>query len=112
MGAVIGMACYLVLIQVGNLRNSELVLLYIPWFIQLALEAPLRLVFVILLGTEIVHGQGMQIVISALTSLSFGLLGGVLASGRRKIIINGLISLGIFFYLSCCFGTLLTLMAV
>lgn len=112
MGAVIGMACYLILIQVGNLRNSELVLLYIPWFIQLALEAPLRLVFVILLGTEIIHGQGMQIVISALTSLSFGLLGGVLASGRRKIIINGLISLGIFFYLSCFFGTLLTLMAV
>ena len=112
MGAVIGIARYLVFIQVGNFRSSEFVLLYIPWIIQLVLEAPLRLVFVIFLGTDIVHGQVMQIVISALASLSFGLLGGVLASGRKKIIINGLISLGIFFYLSCFFGTLLTLMAV
>lgn len=111
-GAVIGIASYLVFIQIGNFRNSEFVLLYIPWIIQLVLEAPLRLVFVIFLGAEIVHGQVMQIVISALSSVSFGLLGSVLASGRRKIIINGLISLGIFFYLSCFFGTLLTLMAV
>ncbi|MBL8062244.1 MAG: hypothetical protein JNK32_04450 [Anaerolineales bacterium] len=111
-GAVIGIASYLVFIPVGNLRSSEFVLLYIPWIIQLVLEAPLRLVFVILLGTDIVHGQVMQIVIPALASLSFGLLGSILASGQRKIIINGLISLGIFFYLSCFFGTLLTLMAV
>ena len=111
-GAVIGIASYLIFVQIGNLRDSESVLLYVPWIIQLVLEAPLRLVFVIFLGTEIVHGQVMQIVISALASLSFGLLGGVLASGQRKIIVNGLILLGIFFYLSCFFGTLLTLMAI
>ncbi|GAB4506671.1 MAG: hypothetical protein Fur0017_29260 [Anaerolineales bacterium] len=111
-GAVIGIASYLIFVQIGNLRDSESVLLYLPWIIQLVLEAPLRLVFVIFLGTDIVHGQVMRVVISALTSLSFGLLGSVLASGQRKIIINGLILLGIFFYLSCFFGTLLTLMAV
>ncbi|GAB4401189.1 MAG: hypothetical protein OHK003_27540 [Anaerolineales bacterium] len=111
-GAVIGIASYLIFVQIGNLRDSESVLLYLPWIIQLVLEAPLRLVFVIFLGTDIVHGQVMRVVISALTSLSFGLLGSVLASGQRKILINGLILLGIFFYLSCFFGTLLTLMAV
>ncbi len=111
-GAILGIALYLTLAFLAELRNDENLLSFLPWIIKLVLEAPMRFGFVLFLDAETVHGPVVSTLVSILTSLPFGLLGSILASGKKPTTRQSLLYFAIFFYLLCICGTLLTLLAI
>lgn len=111
-GAILGIALYLTLAFLAELRNDENLLTFLPWIVKLVLEAPIRFGFVLFLDAETVHGSVVSTLISTLTSLPFGLLGSILASGKKQTTRQSLLYFAIFFYLLCICGALLTLLAI
>jgi hypothetical protein len=110
LGTAAGIATYFGLISFANDETSNLAVV-ILWIGKLVLELPARLVFGFFVEYEVLHGPFMNGLISFLASLPLGALGGILASCQKKIIVTGLLSLLVFYYMTGVFGFLLLALA-